>query len=163
MFLLFTSHSSRQINFQILLFEGKLLSRLVEPDSTPGTSFPDTSRSDPIALFNKESNNVAMSIEREVPPFPTLPNLVSVENDATLAKSGMITFTTYWGKRIFMKTEALMTTLSAMKHVFHFWQVNRPCVCLSKHIVFLLLGYLFDKIATKKFVNQQPRASIYNL
>ena len=94
MFLLFTSHSSRQINFQILLFEGKLLSRLVEPDSTPGTSFPDTSRSDPIALFNKESNNVAMSIEREVPPFPTLPNLVSVENDATLAKSGRITVTT---------------------------------------------------------------------
>ena len=73
---------------QILLFEGKLLSRLVEPETTPGTSFPDTSRSDPIALFNKESNNVTMSIERDVPAFPTLPNLVSVENDATLAKSG---------------------------------------------------------------------------
>ena len=43
---------------------------------------------------------MAMSIEREVPPFPTLPNLVSVENDATLAKSGRITVTTLPSKLI---------------------------------------------------------------
>ena len=37
--------------------------------------------------FSKENNNVSLGIEKELPPFPTLPNLVSVENDATLAKS----------------------------------------------------------------------------
>ena len=44
-------------------------------------------------LFSKESNNVTLggspssSSSSEVPTFPALPNLVSVENDATLAKS----------------------------------------------------------------------------
>jgi hypothetical protein len=30
---------------------------------------------------------VSLGIDKELPPFPTLPNLVSVENDATLSKS----------------------------------------------------------------------------
>ena len=82
-----TEQTEVEQNHQILLFEDKLLSFLVEAETTPGTSFPDTSRTMPIIMFSKENNNVALSIDREVPPFPTLPNLVSVENDATLAKS----------------------------------------------------------------------------
>jgi len=85
--MLLTEQTEVEQQHQILLLEGKLLSCLVEPETTPGTSFPDTTRTAPVVLFNKENNNVGLSIEREVPPFPTLPNLVSVENDATLAKS----------------------------------------------------------------------------
>ena len=84
--MLLTEQTEVEQNHQILLFEDKLLSSLVDSD-TPGTSFPETTRTQPIIMFNKENNNVALSIDREVPPFPTLPNLVSVENDATLAKS----------------------------------------------------------------------------
>ena len=84
--MLLTEQTEVEQNHQILLFEDKLLSAVVEPE-TPGTSFPDTTRTQPIIMFSKENNNVALSIDREVPPFPTLPNLVSVENDATLAKS----------------------------------------------------------------------------
>jgi hypothetical protein len=38
-----------------------------------------SSRSGPIVLFSKENNNVALGIDKELPPFPTLPNLVSGE------------------------------------------------------------------------------------
>ena len=71
---------------QILIFDKMLIDHYVD-DKTPGTSFPDTSRLNPVILFSKENNNVALGIDKELPPFPTLPNLVSVENDATLAKS----------------------------------------------------------------------------
>ena len=52
-----------------------------------GTSYPGTTTLEPIVMFSKENNNVALGIEKEVPAFPTFPNLVSVENDATLAKN----------------------------------------------------------------------------
>ena len=84
--MLLAEQTSVDTQHQILLIEDKLLRLAVDPD-TPGTSFPDTSTKEPIIIFNKENNNVAMTMDKEVPPFPTLPNLVSVENDATLAKS----------------------------------------------------------------------------
>ena len=60
----------------------------MDPGSTPGTSFPDTSLSSPVLLFSKDNNGVALAgIDPDAPAFPALPNLVSVENDATLAKS----------------------------------------------------------------------------
>lgn len=71
---------------QILIFDKMMIDHYVD-DKTPGTSFPDTARLNPVILFSKENNNVALGIDKELPPFPTLPNLVSVENDATLAKS----------------------------------------------------------------------------
>ncbi|TRY61517.1 hypothetical protein TCAL_11508 [Tigriopus californicus] len=71
---------------QLLLFQSNFLTHSVEP-VTPGTSYPDTSQNEPIVLFSKENNNITLGIEKEVPSFPALPNLVSVENDATLAKS----------------------------------------------------------------------------
>ena len=71
---------------QILLLQSNFLSHSVD-SSMPGTSFPDTAISDPIILCSKDNNNISLGIEKEVPAFPALPNLVSVENDATLAKS----------------------------------------------------------------------------
>jgi len=38
-------------------------------------------------MFAKNNNTVKLGEDRELATFPTLPNLVSVENDATLAKS----------------------------------------------------------------------------
>lgn len=38
-------------------------------------------------MFAKNNNSVKFGDDRELATFPTLPNLVSVENDATLAKS----------------------------------------------------------------------------
>ena len=71
--------------FSITLF--RFLSSLVDPGSTPGTSFPDTSLSSPVLLFSKDNNGVALAgIDPDAPAFPALPNPVSVENDATLAK-----------------------------------------------------------------------------
>ena len=63
-----------------------MLNKHVEPN-TPGTSFPDTSDGNPVIMFAKNNNGVKFGDERELATFPTLPNLVSVENDATLAKS----------------------------------------------------------------------------
>ena len=70
----------------ILLYGENELTHYVKP-TTPGVEFPDTRRDNPIILFNKNHNGVALGIEKEVPSFPTMSNLVSVENDATLAKS----------------------------------------------------------------------------
>ena len=68
------------------MMDDSLLTKYVDP-VTPGTSFPDTSADNPFILFAKNNNSVKFSDERELATFPTLPNLVSVENDATLAKS----------------------------------------------------------------------------
>ena len=38
-------------------------------------------------IFFSENNNIALGIDKDVPAFPSFPNLVSVENDATLAKN----------------------------------------------------------------------------
>ena len=70
----------------MLLLEESLITKFVDA-ATPGTSFPTTSEPSPVILFAKNNNSVKFSDDRELAPFPTLPNLVSVENDATLAKS----------------------------------------------------------------------------
>ena len=70
----------------IILEQGNSLSHHVD-SGTPGTAFPDTAITEPVVLFSKENNNISLGIEKDVPSFPALPNLVSVENDATLAKS----------------------------------------------------------------------------
>ena len=71
---------------QVLLLEESLITKFVDA-ATPGTSFPTTSEPSPVILFAKNNNSVKFGDERELATFPTLPNLVSVENDATLAKS----------------------------------------------------------------------------
>ena len=60
---------------------------IFNPIESGPCSFPDSSLASPIVLCSKENNNVSLGIDKEVPAFPALPNLVSVENDATLAKS----------------------------------------------------------------------------
>ena len=71
---------------QILIFDKMLIDHYVD-DKTPGTSFPETARSNPIILFSKENNNVSLGIDKELPPFPTLPNLVSGEGLLSIARN----------------------------------------------------------------------------
>lgn len=48
--------------------------------------FPPTTASDPIFLYSIDNNNVTIPNELDLPKFPTFPNAVSVENDASLSK-----------------------------------------------------------------------------
>lgn len=48
---------------QILIYDKLLLGHYVD-DSTPGTSFPDTTRAYPILLFSKENHNVSLGIDK---------------------------------------------------------------------------------------------------
>ncbi len=84
--LLLTEQTEVEPVQQILLLDKSFLSHHVD-NSTPGTSYPDTNRLEPIVMFCKENNNISLGIDKDVPAFPTFPNLVSVENDATLAKN----------------------------------------------------------------------------
>lgn len=48
--------------------------------------YPSTETEKPIFLYSTDNNNVVLPTELELPKFPTFPNTVSVENDASLAK-----------------------------------------------------------------------------
>ncbi|XP_075215818.1 I-kappaB kinase epsilon [Lycorma delicatula] len=74
------------IDNQILLIKDSHFLSIVE-EATPGKLYPNTELTDPIFLFSKENNNVTLILDTELPKFPSFPNLVSVENDATLAKT----------------------------------------------------------------------------
>lgn len=50
--------------------------------------FPPTSELSPIFLYSIDNNNVTIPSELDLPKFPTFPNAVSVENDASLSKMG---------------------------------------------------------------------------
>lgn len=50
--------------------------------------FPPTTDSHPIFLYSVDNNNVTIPSELDLPKFPTFPNAVSVENDASLSKMG---------------------------------------------------------------------------
>ncbi|KAJ9577300.1 hypothetical protein L9F63_006139 [Diploptera punctata] len=71
---------------QILLYQESALLSTVE-DTTPGRGYPSTLEDKPLMLFSKENNNVTLASEADIPNFPTFPNLVSVETDASLAKT----------------------------------------------------------------------------
>ncbi|KAJ8718229.1 hypothetical protein PYW07_006159 [Mythimna separata] len=71
---------------QILLYRDKLMLSVVD-DNTLGSEYPETSAEEPLLLFNKNNNNVSMAPEPDIPKFPVFPNIVSVENDASQAKT----------------------------------------------------------------------------
>lgn len=50
--------------------------------------FPPTAELSPIFLYSIDNNNVTIPAELDLPKFPTFPNAVSVENDASLSKMG---------------------------------------------------------------------------
>ncbi|CAK1553137.1 unnamed protein product [Leptosia nina] len=71
---------------QILLYQDKLILNEIN-ENTPGKNYPETSTENPLMLFNKSDNSVNMPTEPEPPKFPTFPTIISVENDATQAKT----------------------------------------------------------------------------
>ncbi|XP_063626358.1 inhibitor of nuclear factor kappa-B kinase subunit epsilon [Cydia splendana] len=71
---------------QVLLYADRLLLSEVD-ESTPGRSYPATTATEPLLLFNKSSTSVSLAPEPDAPKFPVFPNIVSVENDASQAKT----------------------------------------------------------------------------
>ncbi|XP_063540466.1 inhibitor of nuclear factor kappa-B kinase subunit epsilon [Cydia strobilella] len=71
---------------QVLLYADRLLLSEVD-ENTPGRSYPATTATEPLLLFNKSSTSVSLAPEPDAPKFPVFPNIVSVENDASQAKT----------------------------------------------------------------------------
>lgn len=72
---------------QILLLENEHLEKKIGVN-TLIKGYPTTETDAPIFLYSTDNNNVAVPSEPELPKFPSFPNSVSVENDASLAKVG---------------------------------------------------------------------------
>lgn len=70
---------------QILIFNNQHLESKVGSNSLV-KGYPATSPENPIFLYSIDNNNVTIPAELELPKFPTFPNAVSVENDASLSK-----------------------------------------------------------------------------
>ncbi|KAH8378407.1 hypothetical protein KR093_011178 [Drosophila rubida] len=71
---------------QILLFNNEHLEKKVTP-RTIAKAFPSTTTEQPIFLYSNDDNNVQLPQQLELPKFPGFPPNVSVENDASLAKT----------------------------------------------------------------------------
>uniref|UniRef100_A0A1B6HB38 Protein kinase domain-containing protein n=1 Tax=Homalodisca liturata TaxID=320908 RepID=A0A1B6HB38_9HEMI len=72
---------------QILLLKDSHFYGIIKK-STPGRMYPQTEETKPIFLLSNDLNsNVAFIPEREIPKFPEFPSHVSVENDASIAKT----------------------------------------------------------------------------
>lgn len=70
---------------QILLYKEKSLSNIIE-DASPGRTYPKFEEIEPLMLFSKENNNVSFDLENYNGKFPTFPNTISLESDASLGK-----------------------------------------------------------------------------
>lgn len=72
---------------QILIMNNQDMEEKVGSNSLV-KGFPPTSETTPIFLYSIDNNNVTIASELDLPKFPTFPNAVSVENDASLSKMG---------------------------------------------------------------------------
>lgn len=70
---------------QILIFGNQHLETKVGTNSLV-KGYPPTTTESPIFLYSIDNNNVTIPHELDLPKFPTFPNAVSVENDASLSK-----------------------------------------------------------------------------
>lgn len=83
---LITEQTDMPLEKQILLFkQSHLLDEL--QNGTNAVSYPITELTNPVFLYSKENNNVTMMPESDISKFPSFPNIVSVETDASLAKT----------------------------------------------------------------------------
>lgn len=72
---------------QILIMNNQDMEEKVGTNSLV-KGFPPTTATTPIFLYSIDNNNVTIPAELDMPKFPTFPNAVSVENDASLSKMG---------------------------------------------------------------------------
>lgn len=77
--------SDVQPESQILLLASQHLEARVGINSLV-KGYPPTDAENPIFLYSIDNNNVTLPIELDLPKFPSFPNSISVENDASLAK-----------------------------------------------------------------------------
>lgn len=72
---------------QILLFKETNVVKLLDGGRKPSSAIPITTDDMPLILCHRENNNVSLEWDtKDLPKFPAFPNLVNVENDASLAK-----------------------------------------------------------------------------
>ena len=72
---------------QILLYKDSSLVSILENGKRTCMEIPGTTDDSPLILCHRENNNVSMEWDmKDLVKFPSFPNLVNVENDATLAK-----------------------------------------------------------------------------
>lgn len=86
----FQTHVQHQTNIQpgsqIILKNSVPILQLIE-ETTPGRGYPSTSMDEPLFLFSGENKNVVLPLDTELPKFPVFATLVSVEADASQAKT----------------------------------------------------------------------------
>lgn len=70
---------------QILILNNQDMEEKVGTNSLV-KGFPPTDAATPVFLYSIDNNNVTIANEMDMPKFPTFPNAVSVENDASLSK-----------------------------------------------------------------------------
>jgi len=72
---------------QIILFKGSSICSLAGDGEKLSSEIPSTSDGQPLILCHREINSVSMDWStKDLAKFPAFPNLVNVENDATLGK-----------------------------------------------------------------------------
>lgn len=111
---------------QILLYSNTHLETRIK--TLCASAFPKTDPENPIFLYSNEDNNVQLPIQTELPKFPVFPSNVSVENDASLAKSAcsvgheckrrietLTSIDILIKKSVQMFTETLTTTLKLLQ------------------------------------------------
>lgn len=76
-----------QTESQILILNNQDMEEKIGSNSLV-KGFPPTSDKSPIFLYSIDNNNVTIPVDSDLPKFPTFPNAVSVENDASLSKMG---------------------------------------------------------------------------
>lgn len=79
------AQSDVQPESQILLMGSQHLEARVGINSLV-KGYPPTDAESPIFLYSIDNNNVTLPVELDLPKFPSFPNSISVENDASLAK-----------------------------------------------------------------------------
>ncbi|ODM99377.1 Serine/threonine-protein kinase TBK1 [Orchesella cincta] len=72
---------------QILLFKETSVAKILDNGRKSSAAIPKTTEDMPLILCHRENNNVSLEWDtKDLPKFPAFPNLVNVENDASLAK-----------------------------------------------------------------------------
>lgn len=72
---------------QIFLYKDRTLAAILDNGKKPCSEIPDTTEVTPVMLLNRENNNIFLEWDtKDLTKFPSFPNLVNVENDASLAK-----------------------------------------------------------------------------
>ncbi|XP_065168004.1 serine/threonine-protein kinase TBK1 isoform X2 [Atheta coriaria] len=99
-----------QPNNQILLYKDTLFVDIVG-ENTRADGYVRTNNQETLILFSKENNNVSAMVNMDIQKFPEFANLVSVENDAGVARTACSI-----GHMCKRRVESISLSTNLMKH-----------------------------------------------